>query len=121
MFDLGWLHVSPPHAQIAEGTVVAVIVRHFGFWSVNFCRIVYVIDEPRRFGFAYGTLMKHAESGEERFTVTSGQADDAVSFEILALSRPRHPLAKIAYPLSRALQKRFVRDALAAMQRAVRV
>src|SRR5690349_11068708 len=33
------------------------------------CRVVYVIDEPDRRGFAYGTLPGHAESGEELFAV----------------------------------------------------
>ncbi len=33
------------------------------------CRVVYVIDEPDRRGFAYGTLPGHPESGEELFAV----------------------------------------------------
>ena len=33
------------------------------------CRVVYVVDEPDRRGFAYGTLPGHAESGEELFMV----------------------------------------------------
>ena len=33
------------------------------------CRVVYVVDEPDRRGFAYGTLPGHAESGEELFLV----------------------------------------------------
>jgi uncharacterized protein (UPF0548 family) len=28
-----------------------------------------VIEEPRRYGFAYGTLAEHAESVEERFVL----------------------------------------------------
>jgi hypothetical protein len=28
----------------------------FGVWTLNTCRIVYVVDEATRFGFAYGTL-----------------------------------------------------------------
>src|SRR5215469_14773479 len=31
------------------------------------CRVVYVIDQPGRRGFAYGTLAGHQESGEEAF------------------------------------------------------
>jgi uncharacterized protein (UPF0548 family) len=97
---------------------VAVVTRHFGFWSVNWSQIVYVVDEDRRFGFAYGTLMDHAESGEERFTVTL-RPDGSVWYEIRALSTPRHALARLAYPLSRRLQKRFARESLAAVRRAV--
>ena len=33
------------------------------------CRVVYVIDETDRRGFAYGTLPGHPESGEELFSV----------------------------------------------------
>src|SRR5690242_12405838 len=48
MFDVGWIRLSWPAAPIEPGTTVAVLVRHFGFWSLNLCRIVYVIDEERR-------------------------------------------------------------------------
>ena len=62
-----------PDAPITEGTVVGVLGRHFGVWSLNACRIVYVIEEQasplRRYGFAFGTLPAHVERGEERFTV----------------------------------------------------
>jgi uncharacterized protein (UPF0548 family) len=34
------------------------------------CRIVYVIDEPDRRGFAYGTLPGHPERGEEAFIIS---------------------------------------------------
>jgi uncharacterized protein (UPF0548 family) len=33
------------------------------------CRVVYLVNESDRVGFAYGTLNGHPESGEERFTV----------------------------------------------------
>ena len=48
---------------------MAVLARSLGLWWLNACRIVCVIDEDRPvtgFGFAYGTLPDHAESGEER-------------------------------------------------------
>jgi uncharacterized protein (UPF0548 family) len=66
-FDLGWVRVVNPEVPIAPGEVVAVEVRALGFWSLNLSRILYVIDEPNRFGFAYGTTPLHAERGEERF------------------------------------------------------
>lgn len=44
-------------------------------------RVVYVIDEPRRRGFAYGTLPGHPESGEEAFIVELHD-DGAVTFTI---------------------------------------
>jgi uncharacterized protein (UPF0548 family) len=124
MFRLGWLEpvFSGAPAQIVVGADVAVLVRAFGLWSLNTCRIVYVIDESapvRRFGFAYGTLPEHAESGEERFTIEWRRDDDSVWYDILAFSRPRHTLARLGYPLTRRLQKRFARDSVAAMKRAI--
>lgn len=73
----------------------------------------------KRFGFAYGTLSEHAESGEERFTVEWHEQDDAVWYDILAFSRPQQLLARLGYPFARRLQKRFARDSAAAMLRAV--
>ncbi len=121
-FCLGWVAAWPPETMIKVGQVVAVIAQMFGLWWLNACRIVYVVDEEgpvKRFGFAYGTLPEHAESGEERFTVEWHQEDEAVWYDILAFSRPRHLLARLGYPLARRLQRRFARDSTAAMQRAV--
>jgi uncharacterized protein (UPF0548 family) len=122
MFQLGWLQVFPPNAEIRNNSVVAVVISHFGFWSVNLSRIVYVEESERRqrlFAFAYGTLEEHAETGEERFAVSCDPDDHSVWFDILAISKPRHLLAKVGYPFSRGLQRRFARDSLAAMVKAV--
>jgi len=73
----------------------------------------------KRFGFAYGTLEEHAESGEERFTVEWNRDEDKVWYDILAFSRPRQMLAKLGYPLSRLLQKRFAEGSKAAMVQTV--
>ena len=121
-FRLGWVEAWPPETPLQVGQVVAVLVRLFGLWWLNACRIVYVVDEEgpvQRFGFAYGTLPEHAESGEERFTVAWHEADAAVWYDILAVSRPQQLLARLGYPLARRLQKRFARDSVAAMRRAV--
>ena len=118
MFDLDWIEVFPelPSAQVAN--TVAVVVSHLGFWSVNISRIVYVIDEASRYGFAYGTLPCHSEEGEERFLVEHDRTTNEVWYDLSAFSKPRHPLARIGYPISRYLQKRFARESLAAMKRA---
>jgi uncharacterized protein (UPF0548 family) len=122
MFSMPWVGLYWPSAPIQVGTDVAVMVRHLGFYWVNACRIVYTVDDAapvKRFGFAYRTLADHAESGEERFTVEWDEDKDNVWYDILAFSRPRQPLARLGYPLSRSLQKRFARDSKAAMLRAV--
>jgi uncharacterized protein (UPF0548 family) len=120
-FQLGWAEIWPPDAPVQVGQVVAVVARLFGIWTWSACRVVYLVDEPgrmQRFGFAYGTLPDHPESGEERFTV-EWHEDGAVWYDILAFSRPRQPLLRLAYPVLRRLQKRFARDSVAAMKRAV--
>ncbi len=69
-FQLGWVQAWPRDTPIQPGEVVAVIARFMGLWWLNAARIVYVVDELgpcSRFGFAYGTLPDHVESGEERF------------------------------------------------------
>jgi uncharacterized protein (UPF0548 family) len=114
MFDLGWTRIFPRQAAIQPGTVVAVVASHFGFWSVNLSRIVFVEDPG---SFAYGTLDEHAASGEEKFRTIRNASDDSVWYEVLAFSKPNQALARLGYPLARMLQKRFVRDSMAAMQR----
>ena len=121
-FDLGWVEAWSPDTPIRTGEVVAVLGRAFGVWWVNACRIVYVVDEAgpvSRFGFAYGTLPGHAESGEERFPVEWDRGDDGVWYDILAFSRPNHILIRLGYPIVRRTQKRFGRDSAASMLRAV--
>ena len=122
MFSMPWVSLHWPSAPIQVGTDVAVSVHHFGFYSLNACRIVYVVDEEvpiKRFGFAYGTLAEHAETGEERFTVEWNRGDDRVWYDIVAFSRPKKMLVRLGYPLSRLLQKRFANGSKAAMLEAV--
>ncbi len=122
-FNLGWVRMVPTETPIEVGAVVAILTRHFGFWSLNACRVVYLIDEDgpvKKFGFAYGTLSSHVERGEERFTIEWHKADDTVFFDIFAFSRPNTLLVKLGFPLARMLQKRFARGSLLAMVAAVR-
>jgi len=114
-FDLGWVTVAPRGVPVEVGATVAVKARAFGTWSLSATRIVYTIEEERRFGFAYGTLPDHVEKGEERFLV-EWLSDDSVWYDILAFSRPRHPLVRLSAPLARRLQKQFARASLNRMK-----
>ena len=93
-----------------------------GVWWLNACRIIYVVDESgpiRKFGFAYGTLPGHVGSGEERFLIEWDSAENSVWYDILAFSRPNHFLTRLGYPFFRGKQKRFGRDSVASMLKAV--
>jgi uncharacterized protein (UPF0548 family) len=121
MFAMPWIQLSWPDTPIKEGEIVAVLVSFLGLWSLNAARIVYVIEESgpdKRFGFAYGTLPEHGERGEERFTVEFHAKDQSVWYDVCAFSRP-NLLARLGYPVARAMQRRFARDSKAAMQKTV--
>jgi uncharacterized protein (UPF0548 family) len=120
MYDLPWTRLCPPGAPVRVGTVAGTLVRHFGFWSLNCVRIVYVLEEAgevERSGFAIGTLPRHAERGEERFTVEL-HPDGSVWFEVFTFARGRGAI-RAGAPLVRLLQRRFGRGAVEAMRRAV--
>lgn len=121
MFRLSWVEIHPPAPPIEVGTNVAVLAHHFGFWSLNACRVVSrPSDDPtRRFGFAYGTLHDHAENGEELFVVELDGRDQSVWYELRAVSRPQSLLARLGHPAARQLQARFRRDSALAMRSAV--
>ena len=122
-FDLGWVEAVPADTPIELNATVGVLTRHFGFWSLNVSRIVYLIDERgaiEKFGFAYGTLTSHVERGEERFTVEWHLDDDSVWYDILAFSRPNQLLIRFGQPIARLLQKRFAKDSLQTLTKVVR-
>lgn len=89
--------------DVAAGLGVVLSIR-IGLLTIAApVRIVELIDEPRRRGFAYGTLPGHPETGEERFTVRRDD-DDSVVAEIRAFSRPGRWFTRLAGPLGRRLQ-----------------
>jgi uncharacterized protein (UPF0548 family) len=91
----------------AEGPAVegrtVVLGLGMGLMLLIACRVVYVVDEPARRGFAYGTLPDHPEQGEEAFVVTQDD-DGLVWFDIKAFSRPGALLVRWAGPVGRAIQ-----------------
>ena len=120
MYDLPWTAVHPPEAPVQEGTVLATVIHHLGFWSINPCRIVYLDerDTPahRTFSFALGTLPLHSETGEERFLVEWNRSTDEVRFEILAYAGAFHWMARLGAPYVGMLQRRFGRAAIEAVR-----
>ncbi|MEU5758733.1 DUF1990 domain-containing protein [Nocardia sp. NPDC047648] len=69
------------------------------------CRVVYILDEPDRRGFAYGTLPGHPASGEELFAVEYDPSDDGVYGLIVAFSRPATWYTRLGGPVVRLIQR----------------
>ncbi len=98
------------------GQQVMVHFRLLGLWWRSPCRVVYLIDEPNRFGFAYGTLPGHVERGEELFLVSRDPDSGKVSYEIRVMARAQHPIAKLLPGLVKYMQVRFRKTAFSRMQ-----
>jgi uncharacterized protein (UPF0548 family) len=91
----------------ATSDVAAVgsdVIVHLGPVSAP-CRVVYVVDEPDRRGFAYGTLPGHAESGEERFMVRYDPVSDEVHAEVVAFSRHGTWWSRLGSPITSVIQR----------------
>ncbi|MFW8745009.1 DUF1990 family protein, partial [Mesorhizobium japonicum] len=88
-------------ALLRPGAVARMRLRPWPFRIP--ARVVYVVDEPDRRGFAYGTLPGHPERGEEAFVVER-TADGSVWLVIRAFSRPANLFVWIAAPIARLLQ-----------------
>lgn len=110
--------VFPHGEEIRTGATVVVTLGTAFLALAAPCRIVDVIDEQERWGFAYGTLPGHPEEGEEAFVV-SISADETVRFNIVAFSRPGDPLVLLSGPLGRGIQKVGTNAYLRALRRFV--
>lgn len=122
--------IAPRPEPITVGTMVAVVYHAWPIfvWTLMPARILEVIDstkqgshvEVRQFGFTCGTLPGHWEMGEERFLVEWLKSDNSVWYDLLAVSRPRHWLARLGYWFARREQGRFRIESGLAMQAAVK-
>ncbi|HEY3673888.1 MAG TPA: DUF1990 domain-containing protein [Acidimicrobiia bacterium] len=107
--------VVPADAPIVEGTTVAVLTSLGPLHVLSACRVVRVVDEPNRFGFAYGTLPSHPEEGEEHFLVRRSP-DLSVRFDVVAFSRHHDLLTKLGGPIPRHVQARATQQYLEGMR-----
>ena len=76
--------------------------------------VVRVVNEPRRRGFAYGTLPRHPLRGEEAFLV-EWHDDDNVEFVVRSISKPRFPSGWLWFPFVLLAQEVFLRRYLRAL------
>jgi uncharacterized protein (UPF0548 family) len=72
------------------------------------CRVVWTVEEPRRAGWAYGTLAGHPECGEEAFVVDR-TGDGTVWLTVSAFSRAAKWYARAGGPATRGLQHAYAR------------
>ena len=114
MFSIDWVKLCWPYKKLIPGTVVAVLAHHYGLCSLSAARIVYLVEEPKRFGFACGTLTNNVVRGEILFVIYQ-EDDGKVYYELTSISRPNHWLSWLVYPLSRQQQTRFAQDSLNAL------
>ncbi|MGY0500687.1 DUF1990 family protein [Nocardia sp. FBN12] len=120
LFDRAAIHILDFGIQKGVGTFRAAdtetaqpgteltVVLQLGPLSINApCRVVYVLDEPDRRGFAYGTLPGHPEVGEELFAVEYDPADDTVYGLVSAFSKPGTWYVRLGGPVVRLIQRWF--------------
>ena len=106
--------IEPDGQPVEAGATVLVVLRCGPVTVVAPDRIVAVIDEPRHFAFAYGTLPGHSERGEESFSVEH-RPDDAVRATIRVQAEAATILARAGAPLVRWLQAAALRRYLGAV------
>jgi uncharacterized protein (UPF0548 family) len=97
----------------------AVVMMRLGIGPLSLrvpCRVIYVVSELDRQGFAYGTLPGHPESGEERFLLER-QDDGAISFTISAFSNAATLPARLGGPVANWIQDAMTKRYLAALDR----
>ncbi|GAA2273665.1 DUF1990 domain-containing protein [Streptomyces ruber] len=80
------------------------------------CRVVWTLAEPRRRGWAYGTLQGHPECGEESFVVAR-TGDGSVWLTVTAFSRPAKWYARAGGAATRGLQHAYARRCGAVLRR----
>jgi uncharacterized protein (UPF0548 family) len=113
------IELLPPRPEVLEGESLLLSFRSFPFHVTAACRVVYVEDEPDRYGFGYGTLPLHPESGEEAFIVERA-GDGEVRFTITAFSRPQVLLSRLGAPVARRVQASVTRRYLEGLVEAVK-
>jgi len=119
MLQFGWIQTVGPQEPLARNSVVCILARHRGLYSLNVARVIYVDNsQPDRFGFAYGTTQEYPLAGEERFTVSIDGTTGEVTYDIFSFSRPLSLLLWLALPSLRRVQRRFCRDSTNALRNA---
>lgn len=98
------MRVEAPDRPLAVGDAVTMRAG-LGRWAIRIpTRVVYLVDESDRRGFAYGTLPGHPERGEELFLVERLPAG-ATRVSVLAVSAPGRWYTRMSGPFGRLFQR----------------
>lgn len=111
--------LEPNQPPLEPDQTLVQALRVWPIWVTAACRIVAVVDEENRFGFAYGTLPHHPERGEESFLAVRDPGTGLVRLEINASSRPNTFVARLGGPLGRLFQRWMARRYLAGFASAI--
>lgn len=102
------------HPYISNG-MSAVLRVPFGPFRLSApVRVVYVIEEEHRVGFAYGTMHGHPLTGEEAF-VLEQRDDGSVWLTVRSFSRPGTGFRRLMAPFVLSGQKKLARRYLRAL------
>jgi uncharacterized protein (UPF0548 family) len=100
---------------LTAGTSATLTIHAFGQTVLAPVRVVSIIDEHDRKGFAYGTLEGHPLSGEESFVVER-TPDGSVWLQVRQFSQPASRKWRFVAPFVRRQQKAMAEKYLAALR-----
>lgn len=110
------VRASADRAEAGVSVQVSLGIGPFRFTAP--CRVVWAAYGKDLVGFAYGTVGRHPECGEESFVVESAD-DGTVWFTVTAFSRPAAWYTRLAGPLVPMAQRWYARRLGAALRRIV--
>ena len=110
--------ILPADAALEPGTTLVVVAPLGPLEMAVPDRVVAVIDEHSRFGFAYGTLAGHAEAGEEAF-LAEQVAPGRLRLTVRVQARPATFLARLGTPVVALLQQAAAKRYLSAWAAAI--
>lgn len=103
--------VHPGGAAIEVGSTLLVVLPAGPGSIVVPDRVVAVVDEPGRFGFAYGTLEGHQERGEESFVaelLDDGTVRGTITVDAVAATLPARIAAPVVVRFQRLAVTRYL-------------
>lgn len=110
------VNATAPRAEAGTGVAISLGIGRLRVTAP--CEVVWAVYESERIGFAYGTLDRHPERGEECFVVDLAD-DGSVWFTVMAFSRPACWYARLAGPLVPPVQRWYARRLGRALRRTV--